>query len=187
MLFQIATFLLDVVGGLLAGACLLRLYMQLVRVSFYNPMGRFVFAVSDWLVLPLRRVVPAYRQWDLASLVAALLVQLAEYFLLWLLSGAGAALAWLPWMAVFGLVRVAVSGLIGLLLVYAVLSWVQTRSPMIEVLDRLCAPVLQPFRKLIPLVGGVDLAPLAALVALQVVMIVLGHLQAAVLGGGLGF
>lgn len=187
MFVEILIFLLDVAAGLLSGACLLRLYMQRVRASFYNPVGRFVFALSDWLVLPLRRVVPAWRQWDLASLVAALLVQLVQYLLLWLLLGAGAALAWLPWMAVFGLLRVAVSGLIGLLLVYAVLSWVQTRSPMVEVLDRLCGPVLQPFRKWIPLVGGVDLAPLAALVALQVVMIVLGHLQAAVLGGRLGF
>lgn len=187
MLYQIATFLLDVAGGLLAGACLLRWYMQWRRVSFYNPVGRFVFAVSDWLVLPLRRVVPAWRQWDVASLVAAALVQLAEYLVLWALLGGGAALTWLPWMALFGLLRVAVSGLIGLLLVYAVLSWVQTRSPLVDVLDRLCAPVLQPFRRLIPLVGGVDLAPLAALVALQIVMIVIGHLQAAVLGGGLAW
>ena len=59
MLYQITSFLLDIVVGLFAGACLLRLYMQLQRVPFGNPVGRFVFAVTDWLVLPLRRVLPA--------------------------------------------------------------------------------------------------------------------------------
>jgi YggT family protein len=142
MLFQIVSFLLDVVGGLLTGACLLRLYMQLQRVSFANPVGRLVFALSDWLVLPLRKLLPAAGRWDLSCLAGALLVQLAQYLLLWLLLGgfsAGAmGLAWLPWMALFGMARVAVSGMMGLLIVYAVLSWVQTRSPGCA--SRCCAP-----------------------------------------------
>ncbi len=181
MLYQIASFLLDVIGGLLTGACLLRLYMQLQRVPVSNPVGRLVFALSDWLVLPLRKVIPSAGGWDLACLVGALLLQLAQYLLLWLMLGAGAGLAWLPWMAVFGLARVAVSGLMGLLIVYAVLSWIQTRSLIGDVIARLCDPVLRPVRRVVPLLGGVDLSPLVLLVLLQVLMIVLGHLQRAVM------
>lgn len=84
-------------------------------------------------------------------------------------------------MALFGLARVAVSGLMGLLIVYAVLSWVQTRSPISDVITRLCEPLLRPVRRVLPLLGGVDLSPLVVLVLLQVVMIVLGHLQASVM------
>jgi YggT family protein len=91
-------------------------------------------------------------------------------------------LAWLPWMAVFGVARVVVSGLMGLLIVYAVLSWVQARSPINDVIARLCEPLLQPVRRVLPLVGGIDLSPLVLLVLLQVAMIVLGHLQAGVVG-----
>ncbi|QYY24770.1 MULTISPECIES: YggT family protein [unclassified Diaphorobacter] len=181
MLFQILSFLLDVASGLLTGACLLRLYMQLQRVSFANPVGRLVFALSDWLVLPLRKLVPSVGRWDLSCLAAALLLQLVQYLLLWLLVGGGMGLAWLPWMALFGLARVAVSGLMGLLIVYAVLSWVQTRSPISDVITRLCEPLLRPVRRVLPLLGGVDLSPLVVLVLLQVVMIVLGHLQASVM------
>ena len=181
MLFQILSFLLDVASGLLTGACLLRLYMQLQRVSFANPVGRLVFALSDWLVLPLRKLVPSAGQWDLSCLAAAVLLQLVQYLLLWLLVGGGIGLAWLPWMALFGLARVAVSGLMGLLIVYAVLSWVQTRSPISDVITRLCEPLLRPVRRVLPLLGGVDLSPLVVLVLLQVVMIVLGHLQASVM------
>lgn len=181
MLYQIASFLLDVIGGLLTGACLLRLYMQWQRIPFGNPVGGLIFALTDWLVLPLRRVIRPVGRWDMASLVAAVLMQLAQYFLLTLLLGAASAWAWLPWLALFGLARVAVSGLIGLLIVYAVLSWVQARSPLADVIARLSEPVLRPFRRIIPLVGGIDLSPLVVLVLLQVVMIMLGHLQASVM------
>ncbi|MCW8164710.1 YggT family protein [Verminephrobacter aporrectodeae subsp. tuberculatae] len=178
MLYQIASFLLDVVGGLLAGACLLRLYMQWQKVSFFNPVGGFVFALTDWLVLPLRRVLPLVGRRDASSLLAAVLVQLAQYFLLMLL-GMGFAWAWLPWLVLCGLMRVAASGLIGLLIVHVVMSWVQVqgRSPLAELIGRLCDPVLRPLRRILPRVGGIDLSPLVAVVVLQVAMIVLGHLQ----------
>ena len=85
MLYQIASFLLDVIGGLLTGACLLRLYMQWQRIPFSNPVGGLVFALTDWLIMPLRRVIPPVGRWDVSSLVAAVLLQLVQYFLLTLL------------------------------------------------------------------------------------------------------
>jgi YggT family protein len=186
MLYQIISLLLDVAVGLLAGACLLRLYMQQQRVSFANPLGRFVFALTNWLVLPLRRVLPAVGRWDTASLVAAYLLELAQYGLLWLLAGGGREAIWLLVLAGFGLARLVLSAIMGLVLVYAVLSWVQggRHSPLYDVIDRLCAPLLRPWRRLIPLVGGVDLSPLALLVAVQIATIVLGSVQATVLRWG---
>ena len=181
MLYQIFSLLLEVAIGVVAGACLLRLYMQYQRIPMSarsgNPLGRFVFALTDWLVLPLRRVVPAAGRWDLASLVAAYLLQLTQFILLWLLAGTGDGLFAVPILAVFGLIRMVISGLTGLVIVYAVLSWVQTRSVMADLIERLVAPPLTPIRRLVPLVGGIDLSTLVLLVLLQVASIVLGHLQ----------
>ena len=112
-------------------------------------------------------------------------MQLLQYLLLWAVVGGATPVAWVPLLATFGLVRVALSGLVGLLIIYAVMSWVQSRSPMAEVIERLCAPVLRPFQRRIPLVGGVDLSPLVVLVLLQVALMVWGHLQASVLRGAL--
>ena len=177
MLYQIIAFLLDVAIGLLGGACLLRMYMQYQRVSFANPVGRVVFALSDWLVLPLRRVIPAVGRLDVASLVAVFLLELAQFGVLWLLAGAGLGLVMLPVLAVFGVVRLAISSVTGLMIVYAILSWVQAGSPLYDVIDRLCAPLLRPLPRIIPLVGGLDLSPLALLVLLQVAAIIVNHLQ----------
>ena len=178
MLYQIPSFLLDVIVGLLGGACLLRLYMQYHRVPFGNPLGRFVFAITDWIVLPLRRIVPAVKRWDLASLIAAWLLVLAKFLLLWLLMGNLGRIAALPLVSLMGLLQLAVSGLTALLVVYAVLSWVPNASSMLlDLITRLAEPMVRPLRRFIPLVGGVDLSPLAAIVLLQVVAIVLGSLM----------
>jgi YggT family protein len=185
MLFQIFSLLIEVAFGLVAGICLLRLYMQYQRIPMStrsgNPMGRFIFALTDWLVLPLRRVAPAAGRWDMASLAAAFLVELAQFTILWLLTGMAAGLLSVAVLAAFGLVRMAISGLTGLVIVYAVLSWVQTRSVLADLLERLVMPLLNPIRRLVPLVGGIDLSPLVLLVLLQIATIVLGSVQATVL------
>ena len=188
MLYQIVSLLLEVATSVLAGACLLRLYMQYQRIPMSvrsgNPLGRFVFALTDWLVLPLRRLVPALGRWDTASLLAAFLLELTQFLLLWLLAGARGGLIVIPVLAGFGLLRLVISALTGLVIVYAVLSWVPTQSSISDVIERLCAPPLKPIRRLLPLVGGVDLSPLVLLVLLQIVGIVLGSLQALALQVG---
>jgi len=181
MAYQIVSFLLDVVAGLLGGACLLRLYMQHQRIPFGNPVGRFIFALTDWIVLPLRKVLPPVRKVDTASLVAAYIIQLAQYGILYLLAGRGAGLEIVPLLALFGLLRLVISGLTFLVIVYAILSWVNADSPIADVIDRLCAPLLRPWRRMIPLVGGIDLSPLVFLVVLQVIAIILANVQQALL------
>ncbi|QKV54026.1 YggT family protein [Comamonas antarctica] len=182
MLFQIISFLLDVAVGLLTGLCLLRLYMQAQRIPFSNPVGRLVFALTDWIVLPLRRIVPASGRWDASSLIAAYLLQMLQYLLLWLMLGAGGSQAlWLPWLALCGVARIAITGCIGIVLVYAIMSWIQARSPVAAVIERLAEPLLRPVRRVIPLVGGIDLSPLVLLVLLQIALMVLAYVQAGVL------
>ncbi len=176
LLYQIPSFLLDVIAGLFGGACLLRLYMQYHRVPFGNPLGRFVFAITDWIVLPMRRVLPSLRRWDLSSTVAAWLIVMVKYLLLSLLAGAGTQLVVLPLMSVFGLLLLAVQGLTALVIVYVVLSWVPSASSVLhDLVARLVMPLLRPLRNVIPLVGGVDLSPLVVVVLLQIAALVFGE------------
>jgi YggT family protein len=185
MLYQITSLLLEVAAGLVAGTCLLRLYMQYQRIPMSvrsgNPLARFIFALTDWLVLPLRRFIPAVGRWDMASLVGSFLVQLAQFVILWALTGMSAGLLSVVVLAAFGLVRMAISGMTGLVIIYAILSWVQTQSLAADFLERLVLPVLIPIRRVVPLIGGIDLSPLVLLLILQVAGIVLGSMQASVL------
>lgn len=186
MLYQIFTLLLDLAVGFVSGACLLRLYMQFQRIPMSarsgNPIGPFVFALTDWLVLPLRRIVAPLGAWDMASLLSAFLLELLEYFLLWLVAGSATGVGALPLLALFGLLRLVITMMTAGVLIHAVLSWVPTHSAVSHLLDLLVSPWLDPVRRRLPTIGGVDLSPLVVLVLLQIAGIVLAHLQSALLG-----
>ncbi|MDR2336138.1 MAG: YggT family protein [Burkholderiaceae bacterium] len=183
MLFQIISLLLDIGCGLVTGACLLRLYMQMQRIPFSNPVGQLVFVLSNWLVMPLRKVLPSSGRVDLSCLLGAFLAQLVQFVVLALLISQGLSnVVVILLLAVFGVLRVAVTGMMGLVIAHAVLSWVQTRSPISGVIDKLCEPLLRPIRRYVPLMGGIDFSSLVALILLQIVMIVLGHLQMSLMG-----
>jgi len=185
MLHQIVAFLLDIVASLLTGACLLRAYMQAQRAPFGNPLGQLVLALSDWLVLPLRRGLRLRAaSWDWGSLLAAFLLQLLHMTLLWLLLGLHGKALVLPWLALCGVLRMALLCLMGIVLVYAILSWVQPHAPMFGVAQRLANPLLRPLRRAMPLVGGVDLSALLLLMLAQVALMVLEYVRAAGLLSG---
>ena len=104
-----------------------------------------------------------------------------RFALLWAISGFAASPLILLIYALFALVSLCLYGLTGMVIVYAVLSWVQNQSAVGDLLERLVMPVLTPIRRVLPLVGGVDLSPLVLLVIVQILGIVVGNLQAAVL------
>ena len=71
------------------------------------------------------------------------------------------------------LVRVTLQTLLILVLGFAILSWVQPGSSAYVLLARLTDPLLAPLRRVIPLIGGVDLSALVLLLLLQIGMMVL--------------
>ena len=181
---RVVLFLLDTVFFFLVACALLRAWMNHLRVHMSAQPGRFVIAMTDWLVRPVRRLLPrslAQSRVDWGSLMAALLLSIAYGGLLLTLITASspvsaspvAMLLAIPTLAIKLLLRTVLQGLMVLLLAYVVLSWVQPQSPVLETLGRLCAPVLRPVRRIIPTIGGVDLSVLVLIVLLQVALMVL--------------
>lgn len=180
---RIVLFLLDTLFFFLVAAALLRAWMNLQRVQMSVQPGRFVMAITDWVVKPVRRVLPrglAQSRIDWGCLVAAELLALLHAVLtLLLLQGSGLFdqpdwLMAVPLMSGVFVLRTILQGLMVLLIVYAILSWVQQQSPVMGMLDRLLSPLLQPIRRVVPLVGGVDLSVLLLIVLLQVGLMVVG-------------
>ena len=184
MLIRILSFLLETIFFVLIAAALLRAWMNWVRVNMSAQPGSFVMALTDWLVKPLRRALPkslAQSRVDWASVIAAAVLALA-YALLWaLLVGmlwgalglAPVILLTLLSFALKMLVRVALQTLFILVLGFAILSWVQPGSPAYALLGRLTEPVLAPLRRVIPVVGGVDISALVLIVLLQIALMIL--------------
>ena len=181
MLLQIFSLILHFAVGLVAGTCLLRVYMHVLRINLSvsggNPLAPFVFAITNWIVLPVRRMVPAIGRLDTASLVAAYAVLLAKHALLWLVAGATASSLSLLTHAGFELLGVVLSSLMWLVLGYALMSWFNTASDLRYFLAQLVEPLLRPLRRVLPQMGGVDLSPIALLLLIQIAEIVLHTVQ----------
>ena len=182
-------FLIQTLGNLFAIAVLLRFMMQLFRVPFRNPFAQFIVAFTDFAVKPLRRVVPGLWGLDWACLVLAWLVELVVVTAGYWLDGFPFALAGGKiWPVMLGLAAVKLLSLtvylvIGLTLIRAVLSWVNSDTPLVPVVYTLTEPFLRPLRRVVPMVSNIDLTPLVLFILCQLVLMVpLLALERALLG-----
>ena len=168
-------FILNTLLTLVVVVFLLRVLMPLVRADFRNPVGEAVLKITNPLVLPLRRVLRPGRRVDAASIVALLIVQFAKTIVLLLVRGAALRPDTVLVAGLFGLVILVIQFYFYAVLVYALMSWFggASYSPVGLVVGRLVEPLLAPFRRIIPPIGGLDLSALFLMIALQAVLILL--------------
>lgn len=184
MLGDIARFLLNIIFTLFGAVLLLRVWLQMVRMPPYNPVSRTVFKVTDWLVVPLRRVIRGPGGIDWACIVAAWLCALVYLVAMVLVSGMSPA-ALLPGGLFIALVLVlkwAVSLVMWVTLLMAIMSWVNPTAPAMPILVALTDPLLNPIRRVMPSLGGIDLSPLILFVLTQIALMILARLGLPLIG-----
>ena len=179
MFAQIGVFLVETVSGFFVLLLLARFHFQWLRVPFRNPAGEFVLATTSWMVVPARRFVPGLAGLDLASLLLAWLVQALGLWAQAAIVGAEPSAFTISAVAVVDLLRYSLYILVFAVIVQAILSWVNPYTPLAPVFDTLTRPFLRPLRKIVPLLGNVDLTPLILLVILQVLLFPVGALRVA--------
>ena len=164
-------FVIQTLGSLYLLIVLLRFILQLVRANFYNPLCQFTVRTTQPLLKPLRRVIPSLFGLDMSSLVLALIVQMLVFCAVLLLSyepfNVLGLLAW----ALIGLTSLFLKIFFFAMIISVILSWVapDSRSPAAELVNQITEPVLTPFRRLLPNFGGLDISPIFAFMAIQLV------------------
>ena len=174
MFGDIARFLLNTVFTLFGAALLLRAWLQVVRMPPYNPVTNAVLQATNWIVLPLRHILHSTRNIDWASLVAALIAAIVYVVLMVVLTGAD-PLTLVPTLlivAVLTVIKWALNLIIWMTILMALLSWLNPRSPAMPILYQLTAPFLNPLRRVVPNLGGIDLSPILLFVIVQVLLMV---------------
>ena len=186
MFTDMGRFLIETLFGFFVYLLLLRFYMQWLRVPFRNPIGEFVAALTNWMVLPARRVIPGLFGLDLASLALGWLAEMLMWLcLLWLrglsLAGApGMAFGALAALGALELVRLSLNLLIGVVIVQVILSWVNPHTPFAPVFGALTRPFYRVFQRFIPPIGNIDLSPLFVVIIAQVLQFPLARLTQSV-------
>ncbi len=170
-MLSIIQLIVDAAATILGGVMLLRFWMQAVRVRPPQSVSQFTFTLSDWLVRPLRRILPGMGGYDWASLVGAfLVVALATSVFLMVPSMSGEAVAKL---ALYRFLTWILYGFMALLIIEAVFSWINPHAPLAPFVRALNEPLLRHLRRVVPLVGGLDLSMLVALILIQIAQILL--------------
>ena len=179
LLAQAGLMITESIAGFLTILLLARFFMQLFRVPFSNQVGHFVLQLTNWLVLPLRKIIPSAAGLDLASLIPAYLLQVMVILIAAAVHsgvavlGLDGAVLLILWRSVLAILRISLYLLIGLLLLQAILSWVSPYSPLSRPISQMTQPFLRPIQRIVPPLGVIDLSPLIAILLAQVVLIFL--------------
>jgi YggT family protein len=180
---DISYLLLNTLISLTLLVFMLRLILQLVRADFYNPISQAIVKLSNPLVLPLRRLLPPLGRIDSASLLLAFAVQAIGITLLCkILLGVFPNPAQILLWSVIGLCAMVLKLYFFAIIGSIILSWVAQGSynPGAQLLYQITEPVMAPFRKLIPPLGGLDLSPILVFLSINVLEVLLRHMGASV-------
>jgi YggT family protein len=162
-------FIVDTLLWLLMLAFLLRLLFQWVRADFRDPLADAIVRVTNWLILPLRRVLPPIGKLDTATVVAVLAVASARSFAAMAMAGEGVGDPMMfARITLVNLAELVLYIYLFALLLYALTSFVSPGgyAPGVRLLSRLCEPVLRPVRRIIPPIGQIDFSVLWVSIAI---------------------
>ncbi len=154
---------------------LLRFVLQLVRADFYNPISQFAVKVTSPLLVPMRRLIPAIRGIDSASLVLLWLLKSVELTLTLLLKGYGLQVMAAIVHSIPALVELTINLFLFSIFIQVILSWISPGgyNPAAGLIESITAPLLRPARRLVPPVGGLDLSPMLVMIGLVLLKMLL--------------
>ena len=174
-------YVIQTLGSLYLLIVLLRFILQLVRADFYNPLSQFIVRATQPLLRPMRRFIPSLLGLDMSSLLLAILIQLLLMIVTLTLMGFGVGdylLQLLVW-SIISVTSLFLKVFFFALIISVILSWVAPHSynPAAQLVTQLCEPLLAPFRRLLPNLGGLDISPIFAFIAINLIdRFVLGKL-----------
>jgi len=183
---DILHFLINILFSLFGIALILRAWIYAIRLHPFNPYSQAILRVTDWLVAPIRKVVKPGNRIDWSSILACWLTAWVFLLLSWTLAigfvpSGEVLLRALPAAALTAM-KWGFNVLLWMVLIQAVLSWVNPLAPIMPVLHTMTAPLLDPIRRVMPNLGGLDLSPLVLLIIAQIAMMVLQNVAFSLFG-----
>ncbi|GGK03029.1 YggT family protein [Pseudomonas matsuisoli] len=166
-------YVIQTLGSFYLLIVLLRFILQLVRADFYNPLSQFIVRATHPLLKPMRRVIPSLGSLDLSSLVLAIVIQLLLMIIVLVLMGYGPGgylLQLLVW-SILAVTSLFLKIFFFALIISVILSWVAPGSfnPAAQLVQQICEPFLAPFRRILPNLGGLDISPIFAFMAINLI------------------
>jgi len=158
---------------------LLRFWLPWVRADFHNPIAQAILRFTSPLIIPVRRFVPSFGRLDTATVLVTFVMEYAILFLLAGIVGANPGPEIIAYLTVLELGILSLNLFFFAILIRVILSWIapQGYNPIGALAGSIAEPVLRPFRRLVPSIGGIDISPILAIVLIQAIAIYLQTLK----------
>ena len=166
-------FLVNTLFDIYLFILIVRVILGYVRSDYFNPITQFVVRMTDFIVKPLRRIIPNFHGVELSSVLLIILLELIKFLLISALTFGLPNIGGLIILAFGDMLAMFIRVFIYAIILQAIISWVQPQSPINYTLYQFTSPIMRPFQRLIPPIGGFDISPIPAIIVLQLLIIIL--------------
>lgn len=166
------TYLIQAVFSIYSILVVARFMLQLGDADFYNPISQTVVKCTRIPLMAIRKIIPSFGRFDAASFVWLFVVQLLMFVVLGLISGSIGMLLAHPLMLILGAAREVASLILNFWLfaifIEVIGSWfaMGQYNPLLDLVSQVTRPIMDPIRRVIPSMGGLDLSPMVALLGI---------------------
>ena len=166
-------FLTTTIIGVYVFILITRVLLQFSSADSRNPISLFIIKATRLPVNILSSVLPTVKNINLSAIATAFILQIVIGYILF--SQHGAAFNSIFFWALAELLISFINIITYSIFITIILSWINpgTYNPAVSLLYKITEPIIKPFSKIIPPMGGIDLSPMAALLALQVLKMLL--------------
>lgn len=166
-------FLIKTLFDIYLTILVIRIILIFTRINYFDPVTQFIVKLTDFIIKPLRRIIPNFRYIELSSLLLLFVLEIIKFSLLALIAFGAINIVGLFLLSIGDMLNTFIQVFFYAILMQAILSWVQPQSFFNRLLYQFTTPIMRPFQRIVPLVGGVDISPIPALITLQLLNILL--------------
>ena len=161
-------FIVQTLAQLYLIVLIVRLIMPWLGGSFQNPVAQAILKLTSPLIVPIRRILPPLGRLDTATLLVTFIIQYLMVLLIAAIRQFPTGILELSVTSAVKLLVLTLNVFVFAIFIRVILSWVNPSAynPLVALIDSLTEPVLRPFRRLLPSLGGIDLSPIFAIVLL---------------------
>ena len=172
-------FIISTLAQLFLLVMLLRFWLPWLRADFRNPIAQGILRITSPLVVPVRRIIPPIGRLDTATVIIAFAIQYLTLLIILTLSAVTPTIGPVALTALIDLVLLSLRLFTFAIFIHIILSWIApgTFNPATAFISMLVEPVMAPFRRVIRPIGGLDISPIFAIIALQAAAIFLSTLR----------
>jgi YggT family protein len=162
-------FIIGTIAQLYLLIMLLRFWLPWLRADFRNPIAQGILRFTSPLVIPVRRVIPPVGRLDTATVIVAFGLQYLTVLTVLTISGITSAIVPIAITSLIDLFLLSLQLFKFAIFIHIILSWVApgTYNPATAFIAMLVEPVMRPFRRVIPAIGGIDISPIFAIIVLH--------------------